>query len=410
VYVKLALILALLAWLVPACVAEPNADAPVVSVPQTPVPPTLDGRVEAREWAHAAVLSDFVAVGDTRLPALRTQVYVMYDATNLYLGAICYDPTGQFRTEVTQRDGPVLTDDSLEVFIDTVGERKYGETAHLAVNAAGIQYDALGDDATQDFKWTSVTARGADFWSVEIALPFARGIGPKVGDSWLINVGRHVARTGEVSSWCPVSRGVGEMDKLGTLLFSGPPYRVVLADLGNLWLGDNTAHFEVQYLGGSPGPGAASFEKLNTRVDGRSTADRFFNSVRLHVTDRTLAAESPYRVSSEHSTVVFSLSDSQGETAWRSAPYPITAPLVTGGLSGLESALSGALLAWSALPEGPHKAELWDNLSELLTAWQSLSAQAARRDSLPPAEYAGLLTQANQLQTAAESLKAEAAG
>ena len=405
-YARIGMIAVVLALLLPAVQAAVS-DAPIVSVPQTAPTPSLDGKVEVREWAKAAALSDFVAVGGARMPALRTQVFISYDATNLYLAAICYDPSGQFKADVTQRDGPLFTDDCFELHIDTVGQRKSSETAHLAVNAGGAQYDALGDDASQDFKWTAVAARNADNWSVEIALPFARGIGPKVGDSWLISVGRRVARTGEQSSWAPVGKSFAEMDRLGSLLFSGPPYRVVATDLGNLWLGQNTAHFEVQYLGASPGPGPSASQKLNVRVESGRPADRFFNAVKLRVEDKPLAMEAPYRVSSERSTVVFSLTNGKGQAAWRSAPYPIEAPPVVGALQGLETTLSATLVAWSALPEGARKAALWDSLSELLTAWQLLAQRIAQRETMPPEEYAGLLTQANVLENAAAGLKAQ---
>lgn len=405
-YPRLVLILALFVLPLGGVLAVP-ADGPVVSAPAVTSAPNLDGRVESREWARAGALSDFIDLGGDKLPRLRTQVYVCYDAANLYLGLICYDPSGQFRAEVGQRDGPIGSDDSVEMYIDTVGQRRAGETARLAVNAAGTQSDSLGDDVSQDFKWVAVTTRNADNWSAEIALPFSRGIGPKPGDSWLINVGRHVARTGELSSWSAVARSFGEMDRLGTLLFSGPPYRVVTADLGNLWLGQNTAHFEVTALG-TPPAGAA--QNLNTRVDGRRVVDGFFNAVRLRLGDKPLAVDAPYRVSSERSKVVFSLTDEKDVPAWRSTSYPLEAPPVLAGLAGLESALSAALLTWSALPEGDGKAARWDQLQELLSAWHQLSAQLAERDKLSPAQYAGLLAQAQFLESAVRTLQVQMSG
>ena len=105
--------------------------------------------------------------------------------------------------------------------------------------------------------------------------------------------------------------------------------------------------------------------------------------------------------------MTFSFADAKGQTAWRSASYPLVTAPVTPELQKLEATMSAALLAWSALPEGPRKAELWDNLSELLGAWQGLSRQMAVRDTLTAPQYAGLLTQAGMLRNAAEGLKAE---
>jgi hypothetical protein len=129
--------------------------------------------------------------------------------------------------------------------------------------------------------------------------------------------------------------------------------------------------------------------------------------VRLHVAGNPLAVDAPYRVSSERSKVVFSLSDEKDQPAWRTTSYPIETPAVIAGLAGLESALSAALLSWSALPEGDRKAGLWDQLAELLGAWQQLSAHLADRDHLTPPQYAGLLTQAGFLQNAALALQTQ---
>ena len=298
-HIRLAWTLALLALLAPALSAAVS-DGPVVSVPALTQPPTMDGRVEAREWARAAVLSDFVTLGGARLPMLRTQVFLAYDAINLYLGAICYDPSGPIQAEVLQRDGPVFTDDYLDLYIDTVGQRKSSETARMTITAAGTQYDAHGNDVR-------------------------------------------------------------------------PP------------------------------------EKLNARVEGRRSADRLFNAVKLDIGVKPLAVEAPYLVASEGSTVIFSLTDPRGQVAWRSAPYPLAAAPVAPALHKLEGTLCAALLAWSALPEGPRKTEAWENLSELMTAWQDLSQKTARRDTLSYEQYAGLLTQTNLLQHTAESFQAQLA-
>jgi len=207
-------------------------EPPVISVPMVRKAPVIDGKVDPAEWAQAAVLSDFVTLGGEKLPALHTTVYLEYDAANFYLAAVCSDPNAaNLKTVADKRDGPVLDDDSIQVAIDTVGRRK--DVALLAVNAANVQYDSWNGDVSQSFKWQSATSRGPDGWSVELAVPFSRGIGPAVGDSWLINVARNAPGAGEFSSWAPVVKSLLETDRLGPLTFSGPAFRVGLRSLGD---------------------------------------------------------------------------------------------------------------------------------------------------------------------------------
>lgn len=379
---------------------------PVVSVPEVTKAPQVDGNVEAAEWAQAAVLSDFVRLGGDRLPTLRTTVYAQYDAGNFYLAAVCSDAgTGSLRAQADKRDGPVLEDDCLELVIDTVGQRK--DAAHLAVSAANIQYDAWNADATQDFKWASATTRGPEGWNVELALPFARGIGPAVGDSWLINVIRHAPGAGESSSWAPVLQSSAELDRLGPLIFSGPPFRVVQRRLGDLWLGQNMAQLEVGTWKPTAGGLAA---KLNARVDsgGRST---------VHMEKLTVGAQPTtiglsYRVPADgRSSVTFALTiagaGDKTIVAWRSAPYPIDVPPVSAELQALEKTLTEGLVAWAGLPPGERKDTLKQNLEELLTAHQSLSQRVGQRQGLSREDYGNLLLEVQLLKQTAEALAAQ---
>ncbi len=386
--------------------AEAAYTPPVVSVPLTTKAPQLDGRLEAAEWARAGVLSDFVLVGGASLPALPTTVYMQYDASNLYVGVFCSDPNpGGLKVEATRRDGAVLQDDCVELFFDTLLQRK--DVAHLAVNAANVQFDAWNEDVTQDFKWTSAVQRLPDGWSVEIALPFAQGIGPKVGDTWLMNVGRSAPGLGEKSCWVATTNSFMELDRLGTLIFSGPPFRVSLRGLGDLWLGQNLAQVEVASLTGGSAPLAA---KLNARVEGAFPANGSFNAVKIKVSTEPTVWEVPYRVPGDGlSTVIFSVTDEKGTAAWRSAPYPVNIPPLTAALQRLERALSEALVIWSRLEAGEQRESLAASLTEMQTAWEGINARVlAQRQIADRTQYASLLAEVDFLAQAAEALKAQA--
>ncbi len=403
------LLLALLLASVGAGWSAPGYTPPVISVPLVTKAPQIDGSIEPGEWAKAAVLSDFVSVGGQSLPALRTTVFMEYDAGNFYLAAICSDPNpGSLQTLAAKRDGPVLGDDSLHLVIDTVGQRK--SAAHLAVNAANVQYDSWDADASQDFKWLSATSRGPDGWSVEIALPFARGIGPAVGDSWLINVARKAPGADEQSSWAPVEKSVMELDRVGPLVFSGPPFRLLLRQVGALWLGENLAQLEVSTWKSGEGTRPA---KLNARVNNATRGDLTMKKITVGAQPSTMGLS--YKVSADGpSTVIFALTiagpQNKAVVAWRSAPYPIDVPPVTAELSALEKALSDTLMRWAAVPEGERKDELQKSLHEVLDAWQDLAHRVAQRQGLSREEYADLMTRVQLLTQTARGLQAQVQG
>lgn len=382
---------------------------PVVSAPLLSKAPQIDGNVEPAEWAQAAVLSDFVRVGGEALPGLRTTVYVAYDATSFYLAAVCTDPEPTMLCSMAdKRDGAVREDDSIEIVIDTVGERK--NAAHLAINVANVQFDSWDDDATQDFKWESATSQGETGWSAEVAMPFARGIGPAVGDSWLINVARFAAGRGERSSWAPVAASLGELDRLGPLVFSGAPFRVIQRPREEAWLGQNLAQFEVS----SWRPGAANLAaKLNARVEGTSRTELYME--KITVGSQPTIHDLPYKVSGDgtsYVTFALTIAGPQDSTivAWRSAPYPIQTPPVTAELTALESTLSDTLLTWKGLPEGERKARLQVSLAEILAAWEGLAQQAQVRQGKGREEYGHLLLQVQMLRQTALGLQSEVRG
>ena len=380
--------------------------APVISVPLVTKAPVIDGKLDPAEWAGAAVLSDFVTLGGDKLPTLHTTVYLEYDATNFYLAAICSDPNAaNLKTTADKRDGPVLEDDCVQLAVDTVGQRK--DVALLAVNAANVQYDAWNGDASQGFKWQSATSRGPDGWSVELALPFNSGIGPAMGDSWLINVERNAPGVGETSSWAPVVKSLLEIDRLGPLIFSGPPFRVSIHGLGDLTLGKNLAQMEIS-AGKSSGPTTA---KLNARVESGGRSDVTMEKIAVGAEPSVIRMS--YRVPADgHSTVTFALTvaGAQGKAivAWRSAAYPVDVPPVTAGLQTLEKTLSETAEAWARMPAGESRDAAQRNLGELLTAWQNLAHRVEQREGLSRQDYAALLTEAQMLNATALDLQKQA--
>ena len=181
--------------------------------------PKLDGYLDDPIWQQASAAYGFrqlsPAVG--YLDTERSEVRVLYDESNLYLGIMCYDrePEKVVATEM-RRDINVDDDDSFDIAIAPYGDN--GDSYYFITNPLGSRRDALispgggfsGFNPDWDGIWRCYGKRHHMGWSLEIAIPFKTfRFNPKAKQDWAINFGRHVKRTRADAFWVPVSRTEG---------------------------------------------------------------------------------------------------------------------------------------------------------------------------------------------------------
>ena len=185
---------------------------------QTPSPPkrhaaavacseaiAVDGKLDDPAWQKAPEHTGFempLGVNNRQpIPAeVQTSFRVVYDAATLYLGIRCAEPQlAEMTVEAApQHDAAMWSDDDVELFFDPVGDRT--EYYQLTVNSAGTQVDLYLIESGNTGKagwsseWQAATFRGADFWSVEIALPFGL-FHNRPARTWTDNWGFSLART-----------------------------------------------------------------------------------------------------------------------------------------------------------------------------------------------------------------------
>lgn len=396
---SLILLACLVAW--PAAAQDTNFyTPPVVSLPKVAQAPRLDGLVEPGEWAGAVTLSPFVRLGGTALPDQPTEIYMMYDNHNLYVAAVMHEPEpANLKAAATGRDGAVWADDALELFFDTEDQRQ--SYIHLAVNAQGAQYDALVKDKAADYRWTAKTAVLANGWSVELELPFANDYPPAPGMTWGFAASRHRAATGEFSSWMRAQSSFHEVANFGSIIFGQTPLTLQLTALGGLWLGSNTAQVKVRNFG----PQEQTC-KVNLRVMGRSKRGNSFGSTKLAVPPGGQESKNVgYTIQQDgFSTVAFALTDAEGKTVWRSAPYPVTTPEVAPQIAAIETGLAAALKEWMKLPPGETRDSLQPELDALAVQWRYLINQYRGRQTMPRADLENLTAYGDKLKQDVELL------
>jgi len=376
---------------------------PVVSVPQVSDAPQLDGVLDEPAWKAAATLSNFILMGGRDVPRYPTEVRLMFDADNLYIGARMYSaPDQALKADALHRDGPVQDDDYLALVIDTQCTRQ--NCAVLMVNPANTHYDAFNGDATENFKWESAVKVLDDGWVAELALPFRGNVTPQPNDRWLLSVVRSAPGESEISAWCLHEAALVEPEALGTLIFAGPQLTAQIDDLGAQWLGENTAWLTVHNLAAQP----AAF-KLNVRVTGRNKYGHYFAALK-----QQLAAHSweqfqvPYRVVQDGpGTVLFSLTDAEGRTAWRSAPYPFSTPTISEPLDQTLEEITRAWTLWGRLPEGQAKDDLRARLDQLSERWRYLDQRYSTWEHIVRPQAMAMQLEAERMLEEAKKLRAE---
>jgi hypothetical protein len=120
---------------------------------------------------------------------------------------------------LTERDGPLYTEEVVEIFLDPVGDlESYFE---IEVNPLNTVLDLVlrktASGYRKDFSWqceglrTRVEKNGSG-WSVEISIPFhsLSAEAALAGTRWRMNfcrIDRPVGRERELSAWSPPRRG-----------------------------------------------------------------------------------------------------------------------------------------------------------------------------------------------------------
>lgn len=189
----------------------------------------LDGVMDDTFWRRAQQISEFNRRDGDRRPYLGTTAAVVWTTNGICVGISCYDDSAEsLKTTVTDRDGPVFQDDSVEVFIATSPSEK--SFFHFACSVDGIlQDDRNMRNVDWNGKWQVKTKRLPDRWEAEIFIPFETvEMKPAAGHVWRLNITRSVSATGEQSSWTSTdgvpfrTSGFGELvfgDELPSLRF-----------------------------------------------------------------------------------------------------------------------------------------------------------------------------------------------
>lgn len=193
------------------CSLEINAfGLPSIQARRITTPPRIDGKLDDACWRLADKACDFV---DTiNVPAhLETEVYLVYDAKNLYIAFLCHEPNPELiQANATGEEEKNLwrskEDDVVAIFI--VPDQKKREFYQLASNPKGFTFDKeeRGKKTSWESNWQVATSQGEKSWIMESAIPLSSmNIEPEMGNVWRINFCRYGEGGTKNYTWAPVA-------------------------------------------------------------------------------------------------------------------------------------------------------------------------------------------------------------
>ena len=190
-----------LAMLATSAAAQPVARAIKLSAPLV-----VDGKLDDDVYRTAPSVTTLVQVApDYGKPVTeRTELWVSYDAENIYVSCKCWDsaPPEQWIVNELRRDtGGLRNNDHIGVLFDTFFDRRSGFAFYTNPLGARADYSVVdegGSNTDWNPAWTSKPGRFEGGWTVEMAIPLKSiRYRPGPNQQWGFQVRRSVRRKNE---------------------------------------------------------------------------------------------------------------------------------------------------------------------------------------------------------------------
>ncbi|HSR43555.1 MAG TPA: DUF5916 domain-containing protein, partial [Longimicrobiales bacterium] len=205
-----------------------TAPRPAASAARVPGRIVLDGVLDEPGWRAAEAITDFIqSTPRTGYPATeRTEVRIVYDDANLYVGAELYDshPDGIVHQYMDQ-DFETHDEDVFAISLDTFLDRRNAFLFLINPNGAVKDIQAFDNSRNMNIAWEGVveveTRIHDGGWTVEMAIPLTtlRFRPDTPVQAWGLQLMRRIRRKAEDSYWAPVDirTRVHKMSRAGTL-------------------------------------------------------------------------------------------------------------------------------------------------------------------------------------------------
>lgn len=191
----------------------------------------MDGSLDDEVWKQVSPATGFI----TNTPSYgnkasdSTVVKVLYNNSDIYIGAYLYANPAEIRRQFTPRDQERQSNsDHFAVFIDSYNDKQNAYQFLVTsrnvqtdsrVSANIIPADGIYGDISWDAVWESKVMMQPDGWSVEIRIPlFSLRFSNQSKQFWGIQFLRFSGARNETSFWNPVNPNTsGFVNQFGTL-------------------------------------------------------------------------------------------------------------------------------------------------------------------------------------------------
>ena len=192
-----------------------NAETPLITATRVESGPKIDGDLTDAAWSSAVAFSGLKMVfpNPGAEPTERTELRVLIDDANLYLGIQCFDrhPASISANSMAHDGGgskEEKADDVVRILLDPFQNKR---TAYVfIVNARGARSEGLASGEWADLSWDGIWDAKcrihAEGWTAEVRIPFKTiSFKPNL-ESWGLNVERYIARKQETDRLASSSR------------------------------------------------------------------------------------------------------------------------------------------------------------------------------------------------------------
>ncbi|MCF6175967.1 MAG: hypothetical protein L3J71_09375 [Victivallaceae bacterium] len=173
---------------------------PFTQCPTTDLPVKIDGNLDEAAWNATPILAPFVTVHGDHYPVAQTEVRMLHNKQSILFAIKVFEPAmDKVRAKITNHDGGVWRDDSIEIFIKPENSADYYQ---FIANSSGVMEESKNRKIDWNSGWQVKAGRFARGWTLEIAIPVkAVGIKPELGSIFSFNVCRERPHAREYSAW-----------------------------------------------------------------------------------------------------------------------------------------------------------------------------------------------------------------
>ncbi len=167
----------------------------------------IDGHLNETAWDNAIKIDNFIQreqkVGE---PATeKTEVAILYDKNNLYIGVWCYQDPNSITAKFMQRDFNYESEDNFKVIISTFNDGRNGYLFIVNPNGARADLQVYGLEES-NINWNGVwdvkSRINEKGWFAEMIIPFSTFQFKKAENlRWGINFERNIKAKNEEDTW-----------------------------------------------------------------------------------------------------------------------------------------------------------------------------------------------------------------